>query len=60
MEQQLVEKLLQPSYSRHHHTLILHQMDAQLLGHEEGRENFRWDVENRKGGGIFDGFGTIT
>ena len=35
-------------------------MDAQLLGHEEGREDFKWDIEKRKGGGSFDGFGAIT
>ena len=35
-------------------------MDAQLLGHEEGREYFRWDMEKRRGGSSFDGFGAIT
>ena len=35
-------------------------MDVQLLGRKERRENFRWDMEKRKGGGSFDGFGAMS
>ena len=36
--------------------MVLHQIDAQLLRCEEGREDFRWNIDKRRGAAALMGF----